>query len=69
MPTKAADGPVLGVTRNDVEAFLDAHNRDARDRGEPWLWDLPSPLQIERAGRGADGVHRGQAPERQLTSG
>ena len=49
--------PVLGVSREDLDAFLAWRNRRAEADGEPWVYDLPTEWEWEQAARGADGRH------------
>lgn len=47
--------PVFGVSWNDVRDYLAWRNRRAAAAGEPWIYDLPTRDEWERAARGADG--------------
>jgi formylglycine-generating enzyme required for sulfatase activity len=47
--------PVLGVSWQDARAFVDWRNTEAAARGEPWVYDLPSADEWEKAARGPDG--------------
>jgi serine/threonine-protein kinase len=52
---ESPDTPVLGVSWRDVQQYLGWRNRRAEAAGEPWVYDLPSRDEWERAARGADG--------------
>jgi len=47
--------PVMGITYEDLVDYLDWRNEKAELDGEPWIYDLPSELEWEKAARGADG--------------
>jgi serine/threonine-protein kinase len=53
----SADSPVLGLSWRDVRDFLDWRNARAEASGEPWIYDLPSEAEWEKAARGVDGRH------------
>ncbi len=50
-----ADTPVLGLSWNDVRAYLEWRNLKAGEDGEPWRYDLPTESEWEKAARGVDG--------------
>ena len=47
--------PVMGISWNDAADYLVWRNARARAAGEPWIFDLPSEQEWEKAARGADG--------------
>jgi len=47
--------PVMGVFWNDVQDYLAWRNARARAAGEPWVYDLPTDQEWEKAARGVDG--------------
>ena len=47
--------PVMGVSWNDVQDYLAWRNARAEAAGEPWVFDLPSQQEWEKAARGVDG--------------
>jgi formylglycine-generating enzyme required for sulfatase activity len=49
------DTPVMGITWHDAHDFVAWRNRMAEERGEPWVFDLPSSEEWEKAARGVDG--------------
>jgi len=54
----AAPDPGLSVNAiswDDVEAYVAWRTRRANDRGEPWVFDIPTEEEWEKAARGADG--------------
>jgi formylglycine-generating enzyme required for sulfatase activity len=58
MPRENLGGPVtpvMGVSWNDIHDFLAWRNTLARAAGEPWVYDLPSQQEWEKAARGVDG--------------
>ncbi len=46
--------PVHDITGVDAQDFVEWRNAEARRRGEPWEYDLPTTEQWEKAARGAD---------------
>ena len=54
-PTQRPTTPVLGISWNDIEAYLAWRNRRARAAGERWRYDLPTEQEWEKAARGVDG--------------
>ena len=59
------------VSHRDAQHFIGWLNQRARERGEPWLYALPSGDQWEKAARGADGrsFAWGDAFDWRLTAG
>jgi serine/threonine protein kinase/formylglycine-generating enzyme required for sulfatase activity len=58
MPRENLGGPetpVMGVSWNDVRDYVDWRNAQAEAANEPWVYDLPTELQWEKAARGVDG--------------
>jgi serine/threonine protein kinase/formylglycine-generating enzyme required for sulfatase activity len=58
MPPENLGGPsapVMGISWTDVRDFLEWRNGVAELRDEPWVYDLPSEVEWEKAARGADG--------------
>jgi len=55
VPARPPECPVYGISRKDIDHFLDWRNRRAEQRGDPWRWAVPSTTLWERAARGADG--------------
>jgi serine/threonine-protein kinase len=53
VPTPAT--PVFGVSWLDAHAFLEWRNAQAAASGEPWVYDLPTANEYEKAARGVDG--------------
>ena len=49
------DTPVFGITWNDVRDYLAWRNELAEREGEPWVYDLPTRAEWEKAARGVDG--------------
>jgi formylglycine-generating enzyme required for sulfatase activity/tRNA A-37 threonylcarbamoyl transferase component Bud32 len=49
------DTPVFGITWNDVRDYLAWRNELAERDGEPWVYDLPTRAEWEKAARGVDG--------------
>ena len=47
--------PVMGISWNDVQAYLAWRNAEAERAGEHWIYDLPTELEWEKAARGVDG--------------
>lgn len=47
--------PVFGISWNDVQVYLEWRNAHAVEEGEPWIYDLPTAAEWERAARGPDG--------------
>ncbi|MFH1998291.1 MAG: protein kinase [Planctomycetota bacterium] len=47
--------PVLGVSRYEIERYLDWRNLKARENKEPWSYALPDDMEWEKAARGVDG--------------
>lgn len=47
--------PVMGISWNEVADYLVWRNERARAAGEPWVFDLPSEKEWEKAARGVDG--------------
>ena len=45
----------MGVSWNDVRDYLEWRNARAEAAGEPWIYDLPTELEWEKAARGVDG--------------
>ena len=50
-----SDTPVMGVSWNDARDYVAWRNARAEDWDEPWVFDLPSEDEWEKAARGADG--------------
>jgi len=48
------DTPVMGVSWNDMRDYLEWRNARAVLAGEPWIYDLPTELEWEKAARGVD---------------
>ena len=46
--------PVLGISRNDITGYLAWRNRRAQEDGDPWVYDLPTDVEWEKAARGVD---------------
>jgi len=58
MPPENLGGPttpVMGISWDDLRDYLEWRNELAERRGEPWVYDLPSEVEWEKAARGADG--------------
>ena len=58
MPRQNLGGPgapVMGVSWNDVRDYLGWRNARAEAAGEPWIYDLPTQQEWEKAARGVDG--------------
>jgi formylglycine-generating enzyme required for sulfatase activity len=56
VPDQAAlDSPVVGLTADAIHAFIDWKNGKALAEGVPWVYELPSQQQWEKASRGVDG--------------
>jgi formylglycine-generating enzyme required for sulfatase activity len=53
VPTPAT--PVFGVSWLDAQTFLAWRNAQAASAGEPWVYDLPTANEYEKAARGVDG--------------
>ncbi|HVS08563.1 MAG TPA: SUMF1/EgtB/PvdO family nonheme iron enzyme, partial [Planctomycetota bacterium] len=51
----APDTPVMGISWDDARDYLDWRNARAAARGEPWIYELPSEAEWEKAARGVDG--------------
>jgi formylglycine-generating enzyme required for sulfatase activity len=51
----SAESPALGLAWTDVRDYLAWRNARAEQRGEPWIYDLPSEAEWEKAARGVDG--------------
>ncbi len=49
------DTPVMGVSWNDVQTYLEWRNARALKDGFPWTYDLPTQEEWEKAARGVDG--------------
>jgi serine/threonine-protein kinase len=49
------DTAVYGISWNDTQAFLRWRNDRAAASGEPWIYDLPTGDEWEKAARGVDG--------------
>jgi formylglycine-generating enzyme required for sulfatase activity len=49
------DAPLLGVSAEDIGAFLAWRNARAKAANERWLWGFPDNYQWEKAARGTDG--------------
>lgn len=47
--------PVMGISWNDARDYVAWRNAQAEAAGEPWVYDLPSELEWEKAARGVDG--------------
>jgi formylglycine-generating enzyme required for sulfatase activity len=47
--------PVMGITWFDARDYVAWRNARAEALGEPWVFDLPSEAEWEKAARGADG--------------
>lgn len=47
--------PVCGIPWVDAQDYVDWRNRVAEARGEPWVFELPSSEEWEKAARGVDG--------------
>jgi formylglycine-generating enzyme required for sulfatase activity len=55
VPARSAEAPVLGISRNDVDAYLGWWNREAAARGDPRRLHLPTGAQLQKAAAGVDG--------------
>lgn len=49
------DTPVMGISWEDLEQYLAWRNARADEDGEPWIYDMPTELEWEKAARGVDG--------------
>ncbi|MBN2490523.1 MAG: SUMF1/EgtB/PvdO family nonheme iron enzyme [Planctomycetes bacterium] len=49
------DTPVVGISWEDVQAYLRWRNEKAEVAGQKWRWDLPTEEEWEKAARGVDG--------------
>lgn len=49
------DTPVMGISWNDLQDYLEWRNSLAEVRDEAWTYDLPSESEWEKAARGVDG--------------
>ncbi|MBN2489998.1 MAG: SUMF1/EgtB/PvdO family nonheme iron enzyme [Planctomycetes bacterium] len=47
--------PVMGISWNDIQAYLGWRNQKAEAAGEKWRWELPTEEEWEKAARGVDG--------------
>jgi formylglycine-generating enzyme required for sulfatase activity/tRNA A-37 threonylcarbamoyl transferase component Bud32 len=49
------DTPAFAISIRDARAYIEWRNRKAKEDGEPWVYDLPTEEEFEKAARGADG--------------
>jgi len=49
------EAPVMGISHDDLQAYLEWRNARSLEAGEPWIFELPSELEWEKAARGVDG--------------
>lgn len=49
------EAPVMGVSWDDLSDYLAWRNAVALEAGEPWVYDLPTEVEWEKAARGVDG--------------
>lgn len=55
MPKELSSLPVWGISRNDLERFLQWRNEKAREKKEEWVYSLPTQEEWNRMGGRADG--------------
>jgi len=53
-PSLDPETPILSVTREDAARYVAWRNRRAEEAGEPWVFDLPTEEEWEKAARGVD---------------
>ncbi|MHC4512600.1 MAG: protein kinase domain-containing protein [Planctomycetota bacterium] len=46
--------PALGISWDDIHGYLEWRNKKAEADGEPWVYDLPTQQEWEKAARGVD---------------
>jgi serine/threonine protein kinase/formylglycine-generating enzyme required for sulfatase activity len=50
-----AETPILGISWNDIQGYLEWRNQKAEASGEKWRYELSKEEEWEKAARGADG--------------
>jgi len=47
--------PAMGISWYDIQDYLRWRNKKAKADGDPWVYDLPTETEWEKAARGVDG--------------